>query len=523
MTDIANEFEIINFLKKISIALKTNDEPAIYSVIDTGGFDLIFSEKSIGLARAMRDVRLTVFLLSIAKENNIEGKNNVHWMTIYNSINRGVYPEEKLNYITDLILKSVIDKNNALNDDLNKVNFNNFSDLNLDLELAIDFRRWSVITAILSNLPTTGSGLYHWLHFLKIIVERQKFIANVADGKNFSEIYKLIIKKLSDVDAVKSSLNAIKLLHANSLQISGDVQAALLLYEELHGSNKSVTIMMEKARCYSKMKSYCESIKQLDLLIDVLLDNYSKGDSSPLLLQTPADLNYSKNNAISAYSDIVSLAEIIKAELFMVSGTLLGYCRISDFLPNDKDLDFGLIGLENLPRLVDLALKSGLFQINPEYFKGEDTIQVPFIHVQTGIWIDVFIYHDTGDKFMTGVDFQFGYRQTFEFSKFHPIKVDFHNLKTYTPSNFEENLSENFGNWKEPDVNYISHVESPSIMDYGGIPHQLTYRFWLIRAIQSKSIEKLNKLIKVSSKISLFNNALKSEVINSLINYKNSL
>lgn len=521
MNDVVDDSKAIKVLRKISIALKANDEPAIYNIIQEVGVDLIFSEKSIGLARAMRDVRLTVFLLSIAKENNIQGEKNNYWMTIYNAINLGLYPEKKLDKVTELILKSIIDKKYFSIDELNGMKFNKFKDLHSNLELSIDFRKWSFVTVILGNLTTTGTDLYHWLHFLKMTIERQRFIVNAADGKEFSDIYKFVIDRLKGIESIKGSLNVIKLLYAKSLQLAGDFQAALVLYEELNESSKSVSIIMEKARCNSKMGKYLESIKQLDLLIGMLLESYSKGDSVSLLLQSPTDLNYTKDNAIAAYTDIVSLAEIVNAELFMVSGTLLGYCRISDFLPNDKDLDFGLIGLDALPRLVDLALKSGLFHINPEYLKGENTIQVPFIHVPTGIWIDVFIYHDIGEKFMTGVDFQFGYRQTFEFSKFEPIIVNFHNSKTYIPSNSYQNLCENFSNWEESDVNYISHVESPSVMDYGCISHQMTSRFWLIRSIQSQSKEKFQKVMKVICDISLFDGGISSDLKNSLVLYEN--
>lgn len=514
MNDVMDDGAIIKLLRKISAALKANDEPSIYEVIDSVGAEIIFSEKSIGLSRAMRDVRLVVFLLFVANENNFPGKKNKHWMTIYKSINSGVYNCKNLNDATSRILKSIIDKKIISIEDLQGVKFEGCDES--DLELAIDFRKWSFVHAILDGLPTTGAGFYSWLNSVKMIVDRQKFIVNTADGKEFSRIYKLIINKLNGIESIKGSLNAVKLLYGNSLQISGDFESALKIYAELSDVNNNVTLMMEKARCHSKMGKYSDSIQQLDSLISMLIDAELNGEESPILLQTPADLNYTKSNAISAYSDIAALAEIAKAELFMVSGTLLGYCRVSDFLPNDKDLDFGLIGLNRLPALVDLALKSGLFHISPEYLKGIDTIQVPFIHVPTGVWIDVFIYHNMGEKFMTGVDFQFGYRQTFEFSKFKPIQVNFHNLKTYIPSNFDENLRENFSSWKDPDVNYISHVESPSIMDYGGVSHQMTSRFWLIRSIQSKSLKKINKVIAVLKDISGFPLGISGEIFNKI-------
>jgi hypothetical protein len=328
---------------------------------------------------------------------------------------------------------------------------------------------------------------------------------------------------LNGVESIKGSLKLIKLLHANSLGLAGDYDQALAAYKDMPDAKSSPTTMMDMARCHSKIGHYPESIKQLDELIIFLINADGNGVKIPTLLETPADLKYTKNNAIAAYSDLASFAQIANAKLFMVSGTLLGYARISDFLPNDKDLDFGLIGLDALPGLVDLALKSGIFHINFEYLKGKDTIQVPFIHVATGVWIDVFIYHEDGEKFVTGVDFQFGYRQKFEFSKFSPVEVDFHGLKTYIPSNMDENLCENFLNWKEPDVDYISHVESPSILDYGDMSHQMTSRFWLIRAIQAKSSKKLNKVISVLEDISNYPLGISPDILNSAKSFANKV
>ena len=76
-----------------------------------------------------------------------------------------------------------------------------------------------------------------------------------------------------------------------------------------------------------------------------MINTDSAGVKIYTLLETLADLKYRENNAISAYSNLASLARVINVKLFMVSGILLGYARISDALPKDKDLDFGLIGL----------------------------------------------------------------------------------------------------------------------------------------------------------------------------------
>jgi len=511
MSDVIGDDAIIKLLRQISAALKTNDQSMIHGVIEKVGVDCIFSDKAIGLAKAMRDVRLVIFLLTVAEENEFEVKKCAYWLKIYQSINSGVQLDKHPNRTTSLLVKSIIEKTVISNKELNKIKFRDFDEC--DLELAFDFRKWEFLHILLKSMPTSGVVLYDWLNFLKLIINRQKYISNEKDKIEITKIYKLIIDKLNGVESIKGSLKLIRLLYANSLGLAGDYEQALAAYRDLPDAKTSPNTMMDMARCHSKIGQYPDAIKQLDELIISLINADANGVKIPTLIETPADLKYTKNNAISAYSDLVSLAQSVNAKLFMVSGTLLGYARISDFLPNDKDLDFGLIGLDKLPPLLDLALKSGIFHINFEYLKGQDTLQVPFIHVATGVWIDVFIYHDVGEKFVTGVDFQFGYRQKFVFSKFSPVEVDFHGLKTYVPSNMDENLCENFLNWKEPDVDYISHVESPSILDYGDVSHQMTSRFWLIRAIQAKSSKKLNKVISVLEDISNYPMGISEDIL----------
>jgi hypothetical protein len=59
-------------------------------------------------------------------------------------------------------------------------------------------------------------------------------------------------------------------------------------------------------------------------------------------------------------------------------------------------------------------------------------------------------------------------------------------------------------------------------MDHGGVPHQITSRLWAVRAIQSRSKEKLAKVIEVLDEISGCADGLSSELIRSLNLLKNA-
>ncbi|MFM8541973.1 MAG: hypothetical protein ACKOAM_01750, partial [Chakrabartia sp.] len=215
----------------------------------------------------------------------------------------------------------------------------------------------------------------------------------------------------------------------------------------------------------------------------------------PLILQTPADANYTVDRACAALRDIAVLAQLARQKLFLVSGTLLGFAREKNLMAHDKDVDLGIMGHVGLAQLVRMAIESKLFHIPPQYLKGKETVQVPFIHTPTGVWIDLFVYSERDGGLVTGVDFQFGYRQTFKFTPFDLVPIDFLNVSLYAPADIDRNLQENFGNWKTPDPSYISHLESPSTMDKGGWVHLLTARIWIIRAIQEGKTLRLQKAI----------------------------
>jgi hypothetical protein len=143
MSDVMGDDAIIKLLRQISAALKTNDQSMINGVIEKVGVDCIFSDKAIGLAKAMRDVRLVIFQLTIAEENEFEVKNCSYWLKIYQSINSGVYLEKNFNRATGLLVKSIIEKTVVSNNELNKIKFRDFDVC--DLELAFDFRKWELV------------------------------------------------------------------------------------------------------------------------------------------------------------------------------------------------------------------------------------------------------------------------------------------------------------------------------------------------------------------------------------------
>jgi hypothetical protein len=113
------------------------------------------------------------------------------------------------------------------------------------------------------------------------------------------------------------------------------------------------------------------------------------------------------------------------------------------------------------------------------------------------MWIDVFVYHPQGKHLVTGVDFFFGYRQTFAFTPFDLQEIEFLGVKMQAPANAELNLTENYGNWRVPDASYLSHLESPSTMDKGNLAYMITARMSMLSACLKKQNLKIEKILSL--------------------------
>ena len=144
------------------------------------------------------------------------------------------------------------------------------------------------------------------------------------------------------------------------------------------------------------------------------------------------------------------------------------------------------------------------------------------------MWIDIFVYHPQDEHLVTGVDFFFGYRQTFAFTPFQLKDVEFLGVDMKIPANAELNLTENYGEWRSPDPDYLSHLESPSTMNKGALPYMLTARLSALSAISflfalppekhKNSIRKLRKVLTLMVQHQQRSGGMKQALIDKLSN-----
>jgi hypothetical protein len=149
---------------------------------------------------------------------------------------------------------------------------------------------------------------------------------------------------------------------------------------------------------------------------------------------------------------------------FLMSGTLLGYARDGALLPHDKDVDLGILGWTHQFTIAQALLEAGHFQFDLAQLSGKDRFLISAYDLRNGMAIDFFLFHEQGDHFLHGIDFDMGFTQNFKFSRFALDEVDFLDQKFFVPSNIDQNLTENYGNWQVPEKNNVVTVEAPALL-----------------------------------------------------------
>ncbi len=185
----------------------------------------------------------------------------------------------------------------------------------------------------------------------------------------------------------------------------------------------------------------------------VALDIWEKIES----MGKKGDVSAKRNiNVLFARDAMRALAEAsLQAglEIFLVSGTLLGYMRNGNFLPHDDDLDVGIFDGFSVDTLRSVLYSTGCFSImakrSPHYMRLR--------HIN-GTAIDIFTHYREQDDYWHAIS-----RTSWHNSPFALKKVEFLGFETYIPDPPEKYLEENYGkDWRIPKTKFDSAVDCPN-------------------------------------------------------------
>lgn len=509
--------EMHRALASINAALMKGDDAALESAFERVDLAQILSQDTIAVTRALGKKPITLLLCTLAEQNGVDAARAQHWLACYQSILReqlqaplnSLSRQNVLRFAVESLMQGQPLTAAMLSGKKIKGTPQAWQDA---LEMLLDHKDWTSALELLRHLGKQPAETQIWLQLAKSLSRRHPLYVEESGQAQVDVDYQILARLYGlCADAARRAkvpnvYKALVQLASSALETDGDFDTAIEQLTALDPQNNTIAFQIDLARCFCKQGKEMASIDRLDRAIELLVASQNPSDalSGDALQGTgvradgaKAEKSFDVKKASRALSDLSRMANEKGTPVFLVSGTLLGYVREGQLLAHDKDIDVGIVGWENQYTLCMALQETGLFTVSTQHLKGKDTFYIPIKHNDTGMWIDVFVYHPQGAHWVTGVDFFFGYRQTFAFTPFELQDIDFLGVTMKAPANAEQNLAENYGNWRVPDASYLSHLESPSTMNKGNLPYMITARMSVLTACLKKQNLKIEKILSL--------------------------
>lgn len=166
----------------------------------------------------------------------------------------------------------------------------------------------------------------------------------------------------------------------------------------------------------------------------------------------PVPKAFRVGGAAIALSDINRVLRRRDLRPFLVSGTLLGCIREGRLLAHDNDIDIGLLEGVDEGAVAKVLGESGHFHLLPR--RAGDCLRVKHLN---GIAIDVFLHHSENGSVWHG-----GLKARWRNSPFALTETLFLGTQYAIPESPERYLEENYGDWRQPIVDFDSTLDTPN-------------------------------------------------------------
>jgi len=490
-------------LGRLKHALAKGDERLILDILEGCDLKELLSQDTISFARRRRETQMCSFLCTLAAANDISADRAQLWLDCYQSIKlrqlEGALQTLSGRNVLRVTVEALFRDEELTQQKLKRAKGTPQAWLD-SLELCIDFNNWTSAVGVL-EAKSAPQATPFWVQALQVLALRDRGDETVvARLVRLYELCGIAIRR--DVNAkgeVKEIAQLGPVLGARALERVRRYDEALELLRLNPRGTDPFTLHNAIARNLCKKGDLQAAIAQLDVQIETYIQSTSARATNTAVstAKPPSNDGFTVEGGSAALQDLTQTLGERGHKIFLVSGTLLGYRREGKLLDHDKDIDVGVMGWTEQFEIFDSLWRSNLFHLTAKYLKGMDTYYLQVVHIATKTPIDIFLYKNVGDKLVTGVDFKFGHRQTFAFTPFALKQVNFLGVEMYVPYNVDLNLQENFGNWRVPDPGYISHLESPSTMDKGGLNFMVTARLHLLKALHEHRSKSLRTIISI--------------------------
>lgn len=505
--------EIKNFLLELEHAVQTNNHPRIEALVHSRFDTDLLSDDMLESARAMELSATVIFLATLGIYNLPEPNDRNSWLEIYNSLAKHQLTDEMLkasddNPIKQMVL-AIIESKNSKDYLANFVFSEKYKEhWVISCQLAFDHQKFEILHKLLLDIQEIKN---YWdfslkLKLVKSIVSRFPVHSKIRGVKPYSEvakIYTIANNYLPDTPEFSELKTWFSLWIADAYWRNRQFDNALIWAKKTLGTFFEVRGLSIIGSVYAYQGEIEKSIQSVDQMIEHFIDEGSRNSIiNQEELENPKDSTkpvYETEDAATALIDLKNTLEPYDIKPFLISGTLLGYARENKILNFDKDVDVGIMGWKDQYQLVVALLESGLFKFSTRTVQNSETYFLPIIHIPTNQHMDIMFFHDEGDCFHVAIQRVFGVNPKFRYSKFGLTEIEFLGVKFYAPDNIDQHLTENYGNWRIPDPNYL-FIEAPSfdVSDHGQF--QLNCRLFILDMVATNNTAKLRRTIDLLQK-----------------------
>ncbi len=477
--------ELQAFVDQIKSRLMSGQTSDLEQTLLTIGLPVVCSKAFIDFCRIRNEKPLVLLLASLAISNDIEPAWSQRVLDVYQSI---VNEGELVPGMAALAPRHVLRQAMALIVDKKEFNLQkgilgSSPDVVMTIELLLDYDQSTAATDLLTAHWGEKPIDVHLLDLAKSLLSRQSSNGIQLHCVNqWIAIFEFVCGKLTgpNYEVLREQF---ALIIAENHLAAKHADQTLQWCQRVFNEKDLLKADYYRAKALCLKNDHLGSVQAMDHLLTGIADQPREWLESAFKTPGGGKYQFDLEAAQSALRDMQKVMSKIDKKIFLVSGTLLGYERVGNFLSHDKDIDVGIYGNEDQFEVIQALTESKLFHVPMRDIQLTNNFYIPSYHVKTHMAIDVFVYHRAGNKLRTGVQNTFGYLQNFDFTPFGLQAIEFVGVPTHAPDNIDLNLRENFGDWRTPDPHYISHLQSPSTVDVGGPIYLLVARLELLRYI----------------------------------------
>ena len=485
-----------DWLRRFREDLRTANVDSLTANVEMAGLEVILDPEFCELVCQEDDRQVAILIGSLGEANSDHKANFIRLRAAYQ------YLVDQLDLATAAaecavhdnrsvsFYESVLDAAKTKKELKIAKTFANVDDLQFALQLQVNTGNSSSVFPILIKWQTIDKSDLPWLKACRTIVKRGE--SNVLKGEALrlaTSCEQLItIAPKSQIKVIQEMRIQWAIFAYKGKNGPVAVEAATQAYS--HDPHEERRFALAKALILNDQNEAALEHLQ-NLLVQTLSNSKTKEEQA-------IKNKISGFNVLAAEDALIDINKYLKnkgLKPFLMSGTLLGYARQGELLAHDKDVDIGIIGWVNQFTVAEALLEAGHYKLDLTQLTGHNRFLMSAQDLKNGMAIDIFLFHEKNDHFLHGIDFDMNFTQNFKFSKFELKEIEFLDEEFYIPDNIDQNLKENYGDWKIPAPSYVVTVESPALCDTPKTRGILIYMEILKTIVKGMKPDRINRIL----------------------------